>query len=123
MSGRSAEEWLHSGRGVLPTLRWSFTVDAPLTDLRLARETGEVLAADASGGLYLLDRRGRVIALTRTRHALRRAAWCDNGACGAAAFDHVVVGWFDRKLQFHWTRELPDEVMAISVSRRDGQRC
>ena len=115
MSDGSTDDWVYSGRGVQPTLRWSFTVDAPLVDVRLARETGEVIAADASGGLYLLDRRGRVQSLTRTRHALQRVAWCDNGTGGAVAFDNTMVAWFDRRLQFRWTREMPDEVLAISV--------
>jgi hypothetical protein len=114
MSG-DAEEWLYSGRGVPPTLRWSFTADAPLTDVRLARETGEVLIADVSGGLYLLDRRGRVVSLIRTRHAIHRVAWCDTGSGGTAAFDDQTMAWFDRKLQFSWTREVPDDILAIAM--------
>ncbi len=109
------EAWLYSGRGVAPTLRWSFTADAPLTDLRLARETGEVLVADLSGGLYLLDRRGRVVSLIRTRHVIQRMAWADTGIGGTAAFDDRTVAWFDRKLQFDWTREVPDDVLAIAM--------
>lgn len=115
MSGGSADDWIYSGRGFQPTLRWSFTADAPLSDLRLARETGEVLLADASGGLYLLDRRGRVQSLTRTRHSFQKLAWCDNGTAGVVAFDNSMIGWFDRRLQFDWTREMPDEVLAISL--------
>ena len=110
-----SEEWLYSGRGVAPTLRWSFTVDAPLTDLRLARETGEVIAADASGGLYLLDRCGRIIALTRTRHAIQRVTWSDTGNGGTAAIDDRHVVWFDRKLQFEWNREVPDDVLTLAM--------
>ena len=115
MSDGSTDDWIYSGRGVQPTLRWSFTVDAPLIDIRLGRETGEVIAADAAGVLYLLDRRGRVQSQSRTRHQFQRVAWSDNGTVGAAAFDNVMVGWFDRKLQFSWTREMPDQVTAISV--------
>src|SRR4051812_36756034 len=63
MTGGGADWLTTTGRGDRPTLRWSFTVDAPLTDLRLSRETGDVLAADVSGGMYLLDRRGQVRAL------------------------------------------------------------
>lgn len=114
MSGDS-EAWLYSGRGAAPALRWSFTADAPLADLRLARETGEILVADISGGLYLLDRRGRVISLIRTRHAIQRVAWADTGIGGTAAFDDRTLIWFDRKLQFDWTRELPDDVQAIAM--------
>lgn len=115
MSDGATDDWIYTGRGVSPTLRWSFTVDAPLADLRLGRETGEVIAADASGGLYLLDRQGRVQTQARTRYQLQRVAWSDHGMVGAASFDNVMVGWFDRRLQFNWTREMPDEVTAISV--------
>lgn len=114
MSGDS-ESWLYSGRGAAPALRWSFTADAPLTDLKLARETGEVLVADASGGLYLLDRRGRVISLIRTRHAIQRVAWADTGDGGAIACDDRTIAWLDRKLQFGWTREVPDDILAIAI--------
>ena len=109
-------DWLvTTGRGERPTLRWSFTVDAPLTDLRLSRETGEVLAADVSGGMYLLDRRGQVRALTRTRRSIQRLAWSDTGTFGAAIMDENLVGWFDRHLQFEWTRDLPDEILSVAV--------
>ena len=50
-----AADWLvTTGRGDRPTLRWSFSIDAPLADLRLARETGEIVAADIAGGLPAL---------------------------------------------------------------------
>lgn len=110
-----SEPWLLSGRGPAPGLRWSFTADAPLADVCLARETGEVLVADVSGGLYLLDRRGRVVSLIRTRHAIHRVAWSDTGTAGTACFDGRNLVWFDRKLQFDWHREVPDEIMAIAM--------
>lgn len=112
---RESEAWLYSGRGAAPALRWSFTADAPLADIRLARETGEVLAADVSGGLYLLDRRGRVVSLIRTRHEIQRVAWADSGVGGTAVIDNQTLVWFDRKLQFDWTREVPDDVLAIAM--------
>ena len=110
-----SEAWLYSGRGASPALRWSFTADAPIHDVRLGRESGEALIADASGGLYLLDRRGRVVALIRTRHAIHNVVWSDAGVGGAAAIDGRTLVWFDRKLQFSWTREVPDEILAIAT--------
>jgi hypothetical protein len=83
--------------------------------MRLARETGEVLVSDVSGGLYLLNRMGKVQSLIRTRHAIQRVAWSDAGVGGAAAFDNQTVVWFDRKLQLQWTRELDDNVLCVSV--------
>jgi len=110
------DDWLHSGQGLRPTLRWSFSTDAPLADLQLARETGEVVASDASGGLYLLDRGGQIRALIRTAHELRRLAWADDGSLGAALVDDISLGAFDRKLQFRWMRELPEETLAVAMS-------
>lgn len=112
----SEEEWLRSGQGNKPTLRWSFFTDAPLSDLRVARETGDVIAADVSGGLYLLDRNGHIRALTRTAHELRRVAWADDGSLGAVLVDDVSVGCFDRQLQFRWMRELSAETLAVAMT-------
>lgn len=109
-------EWLRSGQGSKPTLRWSFFTDAPLSDLRLARESGDVIAADDSGGLYLLDRAGQIRALTRTAHELRRIAWADDGSLGAVLVDDVSVGCFDRQLQFRWMRELSTETLAVALT-------
>lgn len=120
MNGGVADWLMTTGRGDRPTLRWSFTVDAPLTDLRLSRETGEVLAADQSGGLYLLDRRGQIRALTRTRHSVNRLAFADTGSSGAAVLDDNVIGWFDHNLQFQWTHDLPDEILAVAVDSYGG---
>jgi hypothetical protein len=112
----SDEDWLRGGSGAKPFLRWSFVTDAPLTDLRVARETGDVIAADQSGGLYLLDRAGHIRALTRTAHGLRKLAWADDGSLGAVLVDDASVGCFDRQLQFRWIREFPRETLAVAVT-------
>lgn len=115
MSDGVAEWLVTTGRGDRPTLRWSFSVDAPLTDLRMSRETGEIIAADASGGLYLLDRRGQIRALTRTRRSVKRLAWSDTGHAGVAVLDENLIGWFDRQLQLQWSRDFPDEILSVAV--------
>lgn len=115
MSGGVADWLVTTGRGDRPTLRWSFTVDAQLADLSLSRETGEVVAADRSGGIYVFDRRGKVRSLVRTRHRVRSLAWADTGEAGAVVLDGNMLGWFDRKLQFKWTRELPDEILTVGI--------
>jgi hypothetical protein len=108
--------WLQSGRGALPTQRWSFAADARLADVRLARESGDVLLTDESGGMYLLDRRGRVQALTRTSHRVKPVVIADDGSAGAAILDGGTLAWFDRKLQFLWTRTLPDEAVGLAMT-------
>lgn len=112
----STDDWLRNGQGSLPTLRWSFITDAPLTDLRVARETGDVIAADNSGGLYLLDRTGHIRALTRTAHELRRLAFADDSSLGAVLLDDASLGCFDRHLQFRWIRELSSETLALAMT-------
>lgn len=108
-------DWLKTGRGAQPAQRWSFAADARLTDLRLARESGDVLAADESGGLYLLDRRGRVVSLTRTSHTLRLLAFSDTGQAGAAVVDESEIVWIDARLQFRWKRPLPDDAVGLAM--------
>jgi hypothetical protein len=115
MNGGLADWLVTTGRGERPTLRWSFSVDAELVDVRMSRETGEVIAADESGGLYLLDRRGQVKALTRTKHKIQGLAWSDTGSAGVAILDDRYVGWFDHNLQFQWIRDLPDQILSIGV--------
>jgi hypothetical protein len=110
------EDWLRSGEGSKPVLRWSFVTDAPLSDLRVGRETGDIIASDRSGGLYLLDRFGHICALTRTAHELRRLAWADDGAMGAVLVDDASLACFDRQLQFRWVRELPRETLGVAIT-------
>ncbi|MBI1345594.1 hypothetical protein GC163_04835 [bacterium] len=109
-------DWLRTGRGSRPSQLWSFATDAPLTELDVARESGEVLAADESGGLYRIDRRGRVQSLTRTSHQIRLVSWADDGSAGVAILDDATLAWFDRSLQFRWTRDLPDEAIGLTMS-------
>ena len=87
----SDPDWLSAGQGIRPQWSWSLTTDAPLVSMQLTRETGELLAADTSGGLYLLDRRGRVTSLTRGFQLLHALAWSDTGDCGAVAIGETNV--------------------------------
>ncbi|MDZ4683487.1 MAG: hypothetical protein SH850_00265 [Planctomycetaceae bacterium] len=109
-------DWLQNGRGALPSQSWSFAADARLADVHLARESGDVLLTDDSGGMYLLDRRGRVQALTRTSHVVKPVVIADDGSSGAAILDAATLAWFDRKLQFRWTKSLPDEAVGLDMS-------
>ena len=108
-------EWLINGSGQTPELAWSFATDAPLVWLELAKESGEVLAADKSGGIYLLDRNGRVIAVTRGQMPIRGLAWADNGAAGVALIGNSRLHWFSRQLEFRSQYELPDTAVAVAV--------
>jgi hypothetical protein len=108
-------DWLLTGEGVSPRFRWSFAVDAPLVSLERGRETGEVLAADASGGLYLLDRCGRVVMLTRGFSDLEEVAWSDMGHGGVAVTDETTLIRLSRRLEVQWSLELPEAILGIAI--------
>jgi hypothetical protein len=119
----STPEWITHGRGEAPELRWSFGCDAPLAALALAREAGEVLAADTAGGLYLLTRQGRIIALTRGLHSVEMIAWSDSGDGGFAVLGESAVCRLSRQLEVEWSLEFPDSVLAIAAAPYGGQVC
>lgn len=109
------EQWLDGGRGLGPEWTWSFTADAPLVGLDLARETGETLVADTAGSVYLLDRRGRVVTLSRGLHALDEIAWSDAGELGAVVVDDHVLHVLSRQLRITWSYEFQQAILAIAV--------
>lgn len=108
-------DWSQHGQGERPVIAWSFSLDAPLTAFTLARETGEIVAVDSSGGLYLLDRRGRVKTLTRGFKSLGALAWSDTGTHGAAATGSSKLSWIDRTLSVKWSRNLREEILSLAV--------
>jgi hypothetical protein len=113
--GGASEGWLTSGVGDAPDLRWTFSTDAPLVDLAAARESGDVVAGDASGGIYRIDRRGRVVSVTRGFSSLSALALCDTGQAVAAVVRDTRLCRLDRRLDLTWSLDLPDTVLAIAV--------
>lgn len=107
-------DWLKAGRGRPPSIRWSVTTDAPLVTLQLARETNEVLAADTSGGLYLIDRLGRIGRLFRGAGPVHDLAWADTGQIGIALVDENRLQWFNRQLSLLGEVELPERGHAVA---------
>ena len=105
----STPDWVRKGRGIGPSLRWTFSTEAPLTGLALARETGDVLAADEIGSLYRIDRSGEYSAVTRIHEPIRQVAFSDDGQFIAALAGDAQVHRFDRQLQTVWRLDLPEE--------------
>lgn len=98
-----------------PRKRWSFSTDAPLRALHSGRESGETLLADSSGGIYRLDRRGRLAALTRGFHGLQLLAGDDVGASAVAVHDETRLSWLDEQLAVAWSIELPGPITALGM--------
>ena len=108
-------DWLWTGRGSCPQASWSFTTDAPLVSLQHARETGETLLADASGGMYLLDRGGRVITLSRGFQNVSEVAWSDAGEGGVVVTGTSRLSRLNHQLEVLWSIELPAVILAVAV--------
>jgi hypothetical protein len=112
---RVEPDWLEAGQGERPALAWSIALDAPLAGLAFAGESSELLAVDTSGGLYLLDRHGRVKTLTRGFKSLTALAWSDTGRNGAVATGRSKLSWFDHKLSVKWSVGMPAEILCLAV--------
>ena len=107
--------WLTGGRGLAPEWTWSFAADAPLVGLELARETGETLVADAAGSVYLLDRRGRILTLSRGLHTLSGIAWSDAGLTGAVVVGGSALTVLNRQLRVVWSYDLHQPILTVAV--------
>jgi len=108
-------DWLKHGEGKRPRVSWSVSAEAPLVAVRLARETGEVLAADAIGGLYHIDREGRIANITRGPAPIRALAWSDTGSGGIALVGDERVYWFNQRLLFQGWLEHPEPVLSLAL--------
>ncbi len=107
--------WVSDGRGSAPSQSWSFATDAPLVEMQLARETGELLACDASGGMYLLDRQGHIVTLTRGFHSVEALAWSDVGNRAVAAVDQTKLVTLSADLKVRWSLEMPEPILAVAI--------
>lgn len=112
--GGNDGDWLKQGQGRRPRLSWSLSTEAPLVALQLARETGEVLAADAIGGLYHIDRAGKIANITRGPSPIRALAWSDTGSGGMALVGDEKLYWFNRRLLFQGWLEHPEPVLGLA---------
>lgn len=113
--GNSGGDWLKQGEGKRPRITWSLSIEAPLAGLRLARETGELLAADEVGGLYHIDRAGQMTNVTHGPAPIRALAWSDTGSGGIALVGDEKLYWFDRQLVFQGWLEHGDRVLAVAL--------
>jgi hypothetical protein len=106
-------DWLTSGTGEAPSLRWGFTTDTPLVGLDIAIESGSMLSADDSGSLYQIDGRGRVVSATSGFGEVGLVTWSgDAGGCfviGRRELCRVSVD-----LEVVWSTTMPDDILAVA---------
>ncbi len=108
--------WLSAGQGIPPTIRWTFSTEAPLVAMEMGRESGEVLAADATGGLYRISRRGQLLTLSRGLKGVRALAWSDTSAAGAAIVGERKVFRLNSQLEAEWSVGLPEPALGVAVA-------
>ncbi|HLQ46125.1 MAG TPA: hypothetical protein VK137_15395, partial [Planctomycetaceae bacterium] len=108
--------WLSEGQGIPPKIRWTFATEAPLVAMEMGRESGEVLAADATGGLYRLDRRGQLLTLSRGLKGVRVLAWSDTSAAGAAIVGERKVLRLNSQFETEWSVGLPEPALGVAVT-------
>lgn len=108
-------DWLMQGRGAPPRQSWLFATEAPLVGLQLARETGDILAADAAGGLSLVNRQGKLAGLVRGRSPLRAVSWSDTGGGGVSLVGDDKLYWFNRQLVAQGSIDLPHPSLAVAL--------
>lgn len=108
--------WLRDGQGIPPTLRWAFATEAPLVAMDMGRESGEVLAADETGGLYRIGRRGDLLTLSRGLRGVRAVAWSDTNAAGAAIVGDRKVFRLNGGLEAEWSVGLPEAALGVAVT-------
>lgn len=108
--------WLSEGTGQPPKMRWSFVLDAPLQVMDLSGEVGTLLVSDQSGGLYLLDRSGKIVSMTRGFQEIRNLAWAQRGTSGIAILGENRVVSLTAALKIEWSVDLNESATAAAVA-------
>lgn len=108
--------WLRDGQGNPPTLRWLFSLEAPLVAMDLGRESGEILAADEAGGLYRIDRRGELLKSSHGLRGVRVVAWSDTNAAGAVILGDRKVLRLNGNLEAEWSVGLPEAALGVALA-------
>ena len=97
-------------------MRWSFVLDAPLQVMDLSAEAGTLLVADQSGGMYLLDRAGKILSVTRGFQEIRNLAWAQRGTSGIAVLGENRVVSLTAALKIEWSVDLNEAATAAAVA-------
>lgn len=98
-----------------PRVAWTFSTDADLLSLSMARERGTLVAVDRSGGLYQLNRQGRVVCVSRGLKDARHVSWCDTGEAGVVLCGESEFSVLDKRLHVLWSAETPAAILTAAI--------
>ncbi|HUG20646.1 MAG TPA: hypothetical protein VMM56_16780 [Planctomycetaceae bacterium] len=111
-----ATKWINEGTGSAPALRWSFVTDSPIQTMGLANEPGTLLVADQSGGMYLFDRRGKILAVSRGFLDVRDLSFCERGSGAVAVLGENRIVAVTPALKIDWSIELSEPVLTAAIA-------
>jgi hypothetical protein len=93
---------------------WSYKLPGPAGGIAFARESGHVLAWDATNRLSVLSARGSVQAHAAQPRAVATAAIADDGS-GLAVADDESVAWLRCDLSMRWRKNLSTKPTALAM--------
>ncbi len=111
-------DWYLQGRGLTPQLLWSFSTEGSLIGLEAARESGELLAADDTGSIYLVDRKGRFQFVSHQFRNVRAVVFADTGDFFVVLIGETMIGFYTRKGEELWSLDLPEVCLQIALDPR-----
>lgn len=108
-------DWIRNGTGLPPRVTWAFATDAELVSVSLAAESSEVFAIDRAGGVYRLNRAGRIESLTRGLHEPRIIRWAHTGDVGIVVEGNDQISLLDSSLNVAWTAGAPKPILDAAI--------
>lgn len=111
----AANDWIRNGSGLVPRVSWAFATDAELVSVTLATESSEVFAIDRAGGVYRLNRAGRIQSLTRGLRNPRSIRWAHTGDVGVVLEGRDQISLLDSSLNVAWSTGAPTEILAATI--------
>lgn len=112
---RTSADWLRNGTGLAPRIAWAFSTDAELVCLTPAREAGDLYAVDDSGGLYHLNRAGRIETLSRGLKDARLLRWSDRGDVGIVVCGDDEFSLLDASMNVVWSADAPSTILDVAI--------
>lgn len=99
-----------------------FATEAELVAITTARESGDFFAVDRLGGLYRLNRAGRVEGVSHGMKSARLLAWDDKGEVGAVVCGEAELCLIDAQMNLAWSTESPCQILAMDIDPH-GHNC
>ena len=98
------------------TISWRLQLDHPISQISLARETGDILARDQQGCISLINRAGKLNESIRSRHGFLDAVISDNGQRVCAISEKGILYWLTRNLKLDMKFSVDSQPVTMTLS-------